>query len=96
MIIKQKDLNIFSWTTFEFWRFRLNFGFRLCDFDRANSVRTFAERDKNYDSVSEAIKCRASVESVILYIVKAIQHRDAERADASHAEQYIICEPKNS
>ena len=32
----------------------------------------------------------------IIDIVQAIQHRDAERADDSHAEQYIICEPKNT
>ena len=32
----------------------------------------------------------------IIDIVQAIEHQDAERADDSHAEQYIICEPKNS
>ena len=32
----------------------------------------------------------------IIDIVQAIEHQDAERADDSHAEQYIICELKNT
>ena len=43
---------------------------------------------------SNQIPCECRVRDII-DIVQAIEHQDAERADASHAEQYIICEPKN-
>jgi hypothetical protein len=32
----------------------------------------------------------------IIDIVQAIEHQDAERAEPVSAEQYIICEPKNT
>ena len=49
---------------------------------------------ENFCKRSNQIPCECRVRDII-DIVQAIEHQDAERADDSHAEQYIICEPKN-